>query len=234
MPRLIIALVRHGAYRQPLNVPSAHLPAALTPEGEEQARRGAEVLRRTADKNGWRIHPVIDCSTLLRGWRTAEIMSREPGNSKSPTYRTEQFDALAERGLGAAANLTIEEIEDVVDGDPRFDPLPLGWKSDSRFRLPLIGAESLIDAGKRVARHVSVRVSALGAEISTDTVKIFVGHGAAFRHAAAELGVLTLAEVGGLSMHHCRPVFLEQIPDGTWIHVAGHWKERNRKPEPPE
>jgi len=234
LARLIIACVRHGAYRQPLNVPSAHLPTTLTPEGEKQAREGAGILRQTADDNRWHIHPIIDCSTLLRGYRTAVIVSRELGRLNAKRYRTEQFDALAERGLGSAANLTIAEVEEIVRTDPRFEPLPSGWKSDSHFKLPLIGAESLTDAGRRVARHISTWTSALAGEISTDTLKIFVGHGAAFRHAAVELGTLPLADVSKLSMYHCRPVFLERMTDGTWTHVAGDWKKRNQEQESPD
>ena len=223
--------MRHGAYRQPSDVPSAHLPSPLIPQGESQAQEGAVLIRRIADENHWQIHRVIDCSTLLRGWQTAQALAESLNQSQSTAIQIEQYDSLAERGLGAAANLTIQEIEATIKEDPRFDELPSKWKSDSHFKLPLIGAESLMEAGTRVAAHVLSRVSEMTLQESSDTLKIFVGHGAAFRHAAAEMGVLSLDQVAGLSMYHCRPVFLERLPDGGWSHIAGDWKVRPKQQE---
>ena len=59
-----------------------------------------------------------------------------------------------------------------------------------------------------------------------DRVKVYVGHGAAFRHAACQLGVLELSQVRQLSMHHCLPLLLEHLPDGNWLHIGGEWKVR--------
>jgi len=234
LARLIIAFVRHGVYQQPMNVPSAHLPTSLTAEGEKQARDGAGVLQEVAGKNEWEIYPVIDCSTLLRGWQTADIISRRLDRQGLKASRTEQFDVLSERGLGSAANLTVQKIAITVKNDPRFAPLPKGWKSDSHFRLPFIGAESLMDAGKRVATHVTARTMEMAKSLPADTLKIFVGHGAAFRHAAVDLGILTLAGVGKLSMYHCQPVFLERLTNGSWRHIAGDWKNRGLRQEQPD
>ena len=55
---------------------------------------------------------------------------------------------------------------------------------------------------------------------------LFVGHGAAFRHAAYRLGVMSLEDVRRHSMYHAVPVVLEFRPDGTWRHAAGEWKVR--------
>ena len=223
MSRHIAAIVRHGEYNQLPDVPSAHQPFSLTDEGREQAESGARELLETLKENGWSIDPTIDCSQMLRAWQTAQVVSEVCGATT-----LESFDALAERGLGCAANLTIAQIEDILGDDPRHAAPPPNWKSDSHYRLPLQGAESLLEAGHRVAGHMMGRMSEL-----TDSggggkpVKIFVGHGAALRHAAFHLGVLKFEQIAGLSMHHGRPVFLETATDGPWRHVAGKWKVRH-------
>lgn len=66
-------------------------------------------------------------------------------------------------------------------------------------------------------------------DVSVDTLKIFVGHGAAFRHAAVHLGLLTTEQAVALSMYHCRPVFFERLQENRWQHVGGDWKIRKVK-----
>lgn len=229
MSRLIAALMRHGAYQQPDQVPSAHLPHPLTREGEEQARSGADELRATLNTHQWQLDPVIDASTLLRAWQTAEVVATTVGDQA-----VETFDALAERSVGSVANLTERAIEDVIEKDPRHDPLPQGWKSDSNFKLPFIGAESLVEAGDRVARHLRERIAKVEARAAEAVVKLFVGHGGAFRHAAAALGVMSVAEARARSMYYGSVVFLEVVPDGPWRHIGGDWKMRRSKDEQPD
>jgi 2,3-bisphosphoglycerate-dependent phosphoglycerate mutase len=138
----------------------------------------------------------------------------------------ESYDALAERGVGCLANLTSAQIKAVLQQDPRFSDPPADWKADSHYRLPLQGAESLLEAGERVAGHLSQSMQALPPG-EDDRVKIFVGHGAAFRHAACHLGVLALEQLRQLSMFHCQPVLIEYIPGGQWRHIGGEWKLRS-------
>ncbi len=226
MVRVIAALIRHGEYHQLRATPSAHQPFPLSEEGEAQAREAVARLRRDAAAHGWALHPVIDSSRLLRAWQTARIIADGLAPLLAEPGLVESFDDLAERGLGSAANLTTEQIEEVLERDPRFAAPPPGWKSDSRYRLPLQGAESLLDAGARVAGHLRARMRALADAAARDTVRLFVGHGAAFRHAAHHLGVLALGRVAQLSMFHARPVYLECLPGGEWRHVAGDWKVR--------
>jgi 2,3-bisphosphoglycerate-dependent phosphoglycerate mutase len=226
MPRLIAALIRHAAYRQLPRTPSAHQPFPLTLAGEEQARRAGAALGQTLDSNGWALSPAVDCSQLLRAWQTARIFIDQLADRFPGPPQLTGFDALAERGVGSAANLTIGQIEAVVREDPRFPDLPPGWKSDSHFRLPLQGAESLMEAGERVAAHLERQMAALVGACDTDTLKLFVGHGAAFRHAAHRLGVLSFAQIARYSMYHARPVFLEYVEGRGWEHVGGEWKVR--------
>lgn len=226
MARVIVALLRHGAFHQPQGVPSAHLPYGLDRDGEQQARRGMGRLLDQIDGTGWKVDDVVDTSRLLRAWQTAQILSEALRDSLGMHFAVEEFDDLAERSLGSGANLTVEQIGEVLRQDPRCMPLPEGWRHDSFYRIPLPGAESLMQAGARVARHIEWRAQQIVARSGSDTVKICVGHGGAFRHAAVHLGVLQIEEVRCLSMEHCVPVFLERHGENRWTRVAGEWKKR--------
>jgi len=227
MPRLIAALIRHGDYRQLPETPSAHQPFPLTSEGEAQARQAGAALRETISTEGWALSPAVDSSQLLRAWQTARIINEELAEKFATPPQLTGFDDLAERGLGSAANLSITAIEAVVREDPRYEKLPTDWKSNSGFRLPLQGAESLLEAGERVAAHIRLQMGTLAAEkVTVDTLKLFVGHGAAFRHAAYHMGVLSFERIAQLSMYHAQPVFLEHLADNRWQHVGGAWKVR--------
>jgi broad specificity phosphatase PhoE len=225
-PRVIAALMRHGDYLQLRETPSALQPFPLSAQGIEQAQRSVTLLRGVLEMFGWALHPVVDSSRLLRGWQTAEVVCRRLQSQGGEMMEVEQFDALAERSLGAGNNLSRRQIEAVIKADPRCDPLPADWKANSHFCLPLQGAESLMEAGRRVAAHLDGRLTQLQQEVDRDTVKLFVGHGAAFRHAAYHLGVVRFEQIGQLSMHHCRPVFLERKFAGSWAHLTGEWKVR--------
>ncbi len=226
MARLIAALVRHGDYQQLPNTPSAHQPFPINSEGETHARDGAQVLHDMIVQHGWTLEPFIDSSRMLRAWQTATIFADRLAGLAASKPAVESYDALAERGVGCLANLTIEQIEAVLQQDPRFSDPPADWKADSQYRLPLQGAESLLEAGERVAAHLSQSMQALSPG-EDDRVKIFVGHGAAFRHAAYHLGVLALEQLRQLSMFHCQPVLIEYLPGGQWRHIGGEWKVRS-------
>jgi len=223
---MFAALVRHGDYHQLPDTPSAHQPFPLTPRGEDQARAAAQILRDTLHRHDWQLVPEIDSSMLLRAWQTARIIAMQLARAAGTELHVASFEALAERGLGSAANLTMAQIRDVIHQDPRFPDLPANWKADSYYRLPLQGAESLLEAGERVARHMQQRMASLGTAGASGLLKVFVGHGAALRHAAYYLGVLDRGQIARLSMYHGQPVVLEYLPGGQWSHVEGDWKVR--------
>jgi 2,3-bisphosphoglycerate-dependent phosphoglycerate mutase len=232
MTARVLAWIRHGEYAQPPGVPSAHLPHGLTPRGREQARAAAHAVAEYAAQHALEIHCVLDCSRLRRAWETAHLLARELERLGAPPLTVQEFDDLGERSLGAAANLTIEQIEAVLAADPRFEVPPSGWKRDPTYVLPLPGAESLEHAGRRVARHVTARMRALVGESS---LKLFVGHGGAFRHAARELGLLSHGDVERLSMQHAAPIYFEHssvehgadgLAGDRLTHRAGQWRER--------
>lgn len=231
MPRLIAAIIRHGDYRQLPDTPSAHQPFPLTAEGEAQARKAALALREFTATNHWTISADMDCSRLLRGWQTARIIADELVDLFPQPPVLNEFDALAERCLGSAANLTSSQVEAIVRDDPRYSALPADWKSNSRFRLPLQGAESLLEAGERVANHMTRQMDAMVGHIEHDTLKLFVGHGAAFRHAAYHLGLLAFEDIARLSMYHAVPIYLEYCASNTWRHIGGDWKVRRQHSE---
>jgi broad specificity phosphatase PhoE len=227
MARLIAALIRHGDYQQLPETPSAHQPFPLNSEGEIQAQQGAQLLHDMLVRNDWILVASIDSSHMLRAWQTAKIFADRLSTLALSPLQIESYDELAERSVGCLANLTTAQIETVLHQDPRVSDPPADWKADSHYRLPLQGAESLLEAGERVAGHLSQSMAALSPDDNDrDRVKVFVGHGAAFRHAAYHLGVLEFGQLRQLSMFHCQPVMLEYMPDGSLRHIDGDWKVR--------
>ncbi|MBF0470898.1 MAG: histidine phosphatase family protein [Gammaproteobacteria bacterium] len=222
-----MALIRHGHYRQLAQAPSALQPFPLTQRGRDQAALAVEPIIDFCHYLQIRPLSVIDSSRMLRGWQTATIIARGLAQQLDQRLWVEETEALAERSVGAVANLTLDQIATVVAEDPRLAPLPPNWKADSHFTLPFQGAESLLKAGERVALHLEKRVAEMlqsGSE--KPQLKLIVGHGAAFRHAAFYLGLLPFENIARLSMYHASPIFLRCDRMGRWELVAGDWKIR--------
>lgn len=225
--RFVVALVRHGDYEQPERVPSATLPHPLTAKGRAQARELAATLVAEADAHRLALGPTIDCSPLLRAWQTASLAAERLVELRGTAVAIAEHEALCERSLGAAANLTIDQIADAVAGDPRLPPLPPDWKGHPRHRLPFLGAESLLQAGARVAAHLEQRAHAHAHAGREDRLHVVISHGGALRHAAVCLGVLALERASGVSMFHCGHVLVERHADGHWAQIGGSWKVRS-------
>ncbi|MBE0471845.1 MAG: histidine phosphatase family protein [Methyloprofundus sp.] len=224
MAKVIAVLIRHGDYQQLADTPSAHQPFPLTAKGFSQANALAGLIKEHCTQLNCQINPVIASSRLLRAWQTANALAQ---NLNSSTYSVQEYTDLAERSVGSAANLSIQQITEIVQQDPRCSSLPKAWKSDSHFCLPFQGAESLLNAGRRVATLLQTEMHTLYQQSQTDQIKIFVGHGAAFRHAAYHLGLLQYAQISQLSMFHCQPIFIEYQAENSWKHIAGAWKVRS-------
>lgn len=231
MSRFFAALVRHGDYQQLAGAPSAHQPFPLNPAGEGHAREAGRLLLEFCGTHNCQLYPVLDSSRMQRAWQTAELIAHQAGAAGISGVQIAEFDALAERGVGCAANLTTAQIEEILHADSRFSDPPSNWKADSHYRLPLQGAESLLEAGERVAEHLRRRMAELPFEQRESSLKVFVGHGAAFRHAAYHLGVMAFAQIAKLSMYHGQPIILEYHADGSWQHLAGKWKVRGATSE---
>lgn len=215
-----LALIRHGDYAQRPETPSALQPYPLTAKGEAGVRAEAHALGDWLARSRWRLHNEIHCSTLLRAWQTADIYRQElaPFFAMPPSLHS--VSALCERSVGALANLSVSEIEHIVAQDPRLAALPAGWKSASHFKLPFEGAESLLDAGERVARHLQTLTPAEEGHLA-----LIVGHGAAIRHACYHLNIISFNDIARLSMFHGHPVVFERQTDG-WVRLYGNWKHR--------
>jgi len=225
--RRVVALIRHGEYAQPTGVPSAHLPYGLTERGRQQAGDAARSVLDFAGRSGLRLQPSVDCSRLRRAWETATLLARGLTEQAGQQFSCQEFDDLAERSVGAVANLSVEAIEAILGEDPRYSVPPSGWKRDADYRLPFQGCETLAEAGSRVAQHLRSTVAMLDEE----TLKLLVGHGGAFRHAARELGILSPTQVASLSMGYGVPLYfeVERLQNGAdrFIHIAGDWRQRS-------
>jgi 2,3-bisphosphoglycerate-dependent phosphoglycerate mutase len=217
------ALVNHGHYDRPKGLPSAAQPYPLSVGGEHQAVELAVELIELAASHGCTIDPVIDCSSVLCTFQTAEIVAHELSVRTRAAFQVAQYDAMAERCLGPLANLTVEEIEHLFALDPRHPGQPENWQTCMYYRLPYPGAESLLEAGCRVARHLDQRLIELARHLAPPALKVFVGHDGAFRHAAVVLGALELRTVASIAMHPCRPVLLRYDARAGYMHVAGDW-----------
>jgi len=222
---IALALIRHGEYAQLAHTPSALQPFPLTDKGIEDVRRKARQFGEWLATSGYQLNAEIHCSTLLRAWQTAEIYREELAAFCTEGLSTRSFSALCERGVGAVANLSVKEIENIVALDPRLEALPKGWKSTSDFRLPFEGAESLLEAGERVAGHLGDLLERQTTQKTHRHLQIIVGHGASIRHACYHLGVMPFSEIHRLSMFYGQPVVLERQKH-EWSRIYGHWKHR--------
>lgn len=181
------------------------------------------------EANGWRLNSTLHCSSLLRAWQTAGLAAGRLTERLGKVVEVVSTNALHERSVGSAANLTVSEIEAVVEADPRYSDLPEGWKSKAHTRLPFPGAESLAEAGERVARYVEEALVSVEAADEPQLV-VFIAHGASLRHAGVELGLFeTYDKARSVSMYHARPVVYATAESGAWQHVAGEWKPRRQE-----
>ena len=227
MARTIAALVRHGEYHQLVDTPSAHQPFGLTTEGKLVVMEAVDEFADLLQQQALTLADKVDSSHMLRAWQTAMIYVDRLYQHVMPTTLIDSYDSLAERGVGSVANLSVQQIEKLIVEDPRYEEPPQDWKSNSHYCLPFQGAESLMQAGQRVADHLRQQMQALSSTVEVDTVKLFIGHGAAFRHAVHHLGVLKFEQLARLSMFHAQPVLIEYFNDGSWRHILGDWKIRN-------
>ena len=229
--KTFFTLIRHGHYKQPEGVPSAYLPYDLTNDGKEQAAKAARILLEFAKKNDLKIHYRIYSSVLLRAWRTAQLIAQNLSEELGESFEVNETEKLCERSVGSLANLTVAEIEEIIDKDPRIENPPEGWKSNSNYKLPYPGAESLLDSGIRVLEFVEEALGRLEELERPKALTIFVGHGASIRHAAHKMHLLSLEDIKKLSMHYCSPVYFsqEKKTDGfKYQHFAGEWKIRSK------
>ena len=222
--RRVACLVRHGHFDRPDQTASAHRILPLSDSGRAQAARGADRILETCRDNDLQLDTTIEVSQLLRAWETGCVMAEELSKRLDERFHVEERDEIIERGLGSCANLRFDEIEASLALDPRIAELPKGWRRLPEFRLPVQGAESLMEAGARTSARIEQSIASISDADPRDLVRIFVAHSGCLRHAAVHLGVIELAEVSGLSMDFCQSILVEQTEEG-WHQIAGEWKQ---------
>ena len=223
--RRVAALVRHGEFDRPAETASSHQLLPLTDRGREQARAGAAALLSHCERLGLELDPTIESSQLLRAWQTAKAIAEELEALTGQRFEVVETEELVERGIGSCTNLTFERIREVLAADPRLEPLPEGWRRMPDYRLPVLGAESLMDAGRRAADRIEAGLSERPATDPRNYLRVFVAHGGCLRHAAVCLGTLDLEDVAGRTMDFVQAVLLERV--GTrWRTLAGEWKKK--------
>lgn len=219
--------MRHAHFDRPSRLASAHLPYPLSSEGREQAKAAAESLLRIARELDLALDPTIETSQLLRAWETGHILAEELRRRTGQRFVVEERIELIERSLGSCANLLFEQIETLLARDPRLEPLPPEWRRSATFRLPVPGAESLLESGVRAARRIDRSLAgATAPDPERDVLKLFVAHGGCLRHAAVARGILPVDEAIKLTMDYCGSVLIESIGPERWRHVGGEWKKR--------
>ncbi len=224
--RRIAALVRHGHFERPEDVASAHSLFPLSERGRAQARQASDPILALCEEMGLELDPRIEASQLLRAWQTANLMAESLRERTGKPFHVLQRDELVERGLGSCANMTFGQIRTRLAEDPRLGTLPEGWRRMPEFRLPVQGAESLMQAGARTATRVATSLALISNEDPRDLMRIFVAHSGCLRHAVVQLGALDVRVVSGLSMDFAQTVFVEKLRNGDWVHVAGQFKKR--------
>ena len=224
--RRIAAFVRHGHFDRPEGVASAHSLFPLSERGRDQARHAVDPILELCEEMGLELDSRIEASQLLRAWETANLIAESLTARTNKRFHVLQRDELVERGLGSCANMTFDEIRAILAADPRLGILPVGWRRMPEFRLPVQGAESLMQAGARTATRVATSLASIPVEDPRDLMRLFVAHSGCLRHAAVQLGALDVRVVPGLSMDFAQAVFVEKLPNGDWVHIAGQFKKR--------
>jgi 2,3-bisphosphoglycerate-dependent phosphoglycerate mutase len=224
--RRVAAFVRHGHFDRPEATASAHSLYPLSAQGRVQAKQAVGPILELCADLGLEVDSRIEASQLLRAWETANLVAESLAERTGREFHVIQRDELIERGLGSATNLTFDRIEALLRSDPRQAQLPQGWRRMPEFRLPVQGAESLMQAGARVAARVAASLDAIPEDDPRDLARLFVAHSGCLRHAAVALGALDVRVVPGLSMDFAQTVMIEKLPSGDWVHVGGQFRKQ--------
>ncbi len=223
--RRVAGLVRHGHFDRPDETASAHRLLALSDEGRAQARAGADAILMLCQEQNLELDSTIEVSQLLRAWETGTILAEQFTEKLGISFDVKEHDEIIERGIGSCANLRFSEIEAVLALDPRLEPLPTGWRRRPEFKLPVQGAESLMQAGMRTGSYIATSVDAMPDDDPRDLLRLFVAHSGCLRHAAVYLGAVDIGEVSGLSMNFCQTILIEKSESGDWERRGGDWKK---------
>jgi len=230
--RRVAGFIRHGHFDRPDDFASAHLPLPLSDLGRRQARDAAQTVLGLCEELCLELDPVLEASQLLRAWQTAKVLAEALAERTGRVFAVEERSEMLERSLGSCANLGFDQIRATLALDPRLAPLPQGWRRIPEFRLPVPGAESLMQAGARTAERVAASLDSIPEDDPRDVLRLFVAHGGCLRHAAVQLGALDVRRVAALSMDYAQVVLIEKDSSGDWVQIAGEWHKRLPGAEP--
>ena len=225
MARLIAVFMRHAALKQPAGVPGTNLPFPLTAAGEGQASKAAARLHALADKMACKIDDDIECSPNQGAWQTAAILAEDLEETTFRGYRAVERAELAGRSLGAAGNLKTAQLDSLVAEDPRFTKAPKNWLTNTDYRPPFAGAETLGAAGERVGGYLRRRVEEMWPHLTGDTLKVFVGDSSALIHGAAYLGALPPKRAPQLSLAPATWALIEFRASGRCTLLSADWRK---------
>jgi len=225
MSRLIAVFMRHAALKQPAGVPGTNLPFPLTAAGESQASKAAARLHALADKMDCKIDDDIECSPNQGAWQTAAILAEDLEETTFRGYRAVERAELAGRSLGSAGNLKTAQLDALIAEDPRFTKPPKNWLTQTNYRSPFAGAETLGAAGERVGDYVRRRVEEMWPHLTGDTLKLFIGDSSALIHAAAHLGAIPDKRAPQLSLANASWALIEFRASGRCTLLSADWRK---------
>lgn len=214
-----LVVLTHGTH-QNWGPSHGYLSERLNPLGEQQAKTCAEDLIRYCRQHELLINEEIHTAPSLKAYQTAHILAHEisQGQEHLEVLECEQ---LSERKLGEATNLSLDEIEQILKLDPRTQSPSRGWEHNSWYKLPFSGAESLMEAGLRVAAHLQKCTEEL--HFGPKRCQVVIADSNAICHAASCLGLIQSKDIPQRKLAPCAPLFLHRRHRGHWELISGQW-----------
>jgi len=198
-----LILIRHGQSQWNLeNRFTGWIDVPLTDAGREEARRGAELIRRCR----------IDCaftSALSRAQETLRIVLEAIGQ---PDVPVEQDQALNERHYGALQGLNKAETAKRY-GEEQVHQ----WRRSYDVAPPQ--GESLKDTAARAIPYFTAKILPL---VEAGKTVLVVAHGNSLRAIVMDLDRLTKEQVLGLNLETGAPIIYELGRDGAILHKTVH------------
>jgi 2,3-bisphosphoglycerate-dependent phosphoglycerate mutase len=228
MSRFIAVFMRHGALKQPAGIVGGNLPFPLTAAGENQAADAGQRLAALADEMNFKVDDDLECSPNEGVWQTAAIIGEELEDLTHRSYRALERAEMSGRSLGSAANLKAAQIKSLIEEDLRFTNAPKDWLSNSDYRPPFAGVETLGAAGERLGGFIRQRTGEMWPHLTGDTLKVFLGHGSALLHAAAYLGVLPAKRAARLALPHAGWALIEFNAAGQCSLLSADWRKSRK------
>lgn len=198
-----LILIRHGQSQWNLeNRFTGWIDVPLTDAGREEARRGAELIRRYAIDRAF-------TSALSRAQETLQIVLDAVGQPDVPVERDQ---ALNERHYGALQGLNKAETAKQY-GDEQVHL----WRRSYDVAPPQ--GESLKDTAARAIPYFTAKILPL---VKAGKTVLVVAHGNSLRAIVMDLDTLTKEQVLGLNLETGAPIIYEIDRDGAILNKTVH------------